>query len=65
MLVYFPYAKISKTNQASGIVGRKADLLGRVSISAARLLKGFDEEIKLEEARLFFGRPDDLLDFLG
>ena len=28
---------------------RKADLLGRVSISAARLLKGFDEEIKLEE----------------
>eukprot|EP00435_Cladocopium_sp_Y103_P028501 s2813_g7.t1 len=28
----------------------KADLLGRVSISAARLLKGFDEEIKLEEA---------------
>ncbi|CAL1127430.1 unnamed protein product [Cladocopium goreaui] len=28
----------------------KADLLGRVSISSARLLKGFDEEIKLEEA---------------
>lgn len=28
---------------------RKADLLGRVSISSARLLKGFDEEIKLEE----------------
>lgn len=29
---------------------RKADLLGRISISAARLLKGdFDEDLKLEE----------------
>ena len=65
----FPMLKSQKPIKPAALktvfffVGRKADLLGRVSISAARLLKGFDEEIKLEEARLFFGRPDDLLDF--